>query len=392
MNGTVRDLVVYFASSRYEGPPGHDRNMALALSRHRPVLFVEPPLSALTRLRSPELAGLSRQPSLQVVGEDFARLIPWVVPGMTRPGIHHLVPPMMRRAARRAVHRLYGAGGPVAAVVSCRLEPVFGAIPAARTLYYSTDDLVAGAELIGLPRERLVRQEGLALRTADLVAAVSPPLRDRYVAAGFPAELLPNGCDPSAYDGVDAATPAPEVSLRGPVAGFVGHINDRIDLALLEAVAAAGHPLLIVGPVAPGYQPARFLALTRRPNVQWVGPKPFAELPGYLRLIDVGLTPYADTEFNRGSFPLKTLEYLAAGRAAVATPLPSTLWLDTDLVHLAADPSSFARAVGTALAAPRTPALAASRRDFARMHSWSQRATRLAALLELPVSIGEAHR
>lgn len=381
MNGTVRDLVVYFASSRYEGPPGHDRNMARALSAHRPVLFVEPPLSALTRLRSPELAGLAKQPALQVVDENFARLIPWVVPGMTRPGIHHLVPPMMRRAARRAVRRLYGAEGPVAAVVSCRLEPVFGALPAARTLYYSTDDLVAGADLIGLPRERLERQEAVALRTADRVAAVSPPLRDRYAALGFATDLLPNGCDPAAYASVDAVPAA--LSMPGPVAGFVGHINDRIDLSLLEAVAAAGHSLLIVGPVAPGYQPSRFMALTERPNVQWVGPKPFTELPGYLRVIDVGLTPYADTAFNRGSFPLKTLEYLAAGRDVVATPLPSTVWLGTELVTLAGDPSSFASAVGAALASPRTPALVSRRQEFARSHSWDERARSLATLLGL---------
>ena len=383
MNGAVRDLVVYFASSRYDGPPGHDRHMARALSAHRPVLFVEPPLSALTRLRSPELASLAGQPPLQVVDENFARLIPWVLPGMTRPGIHHLVPAMMRRAARRAVRRLYGAAGPVAAVVSGRLEPVFGALPAARRLYYSTDDLVAGADLIGLPRKRLVRQEAVALRTADRIAAVSPPLRERYAAAGFDAALLPNGCDPDAYAAVDAAPLPSDVDLSGPVAGLVGHINDRIDLALLEAVAAAGHPLLIVGPVAPGYQPSRFMALTGRPNVRWVGPKPLADLPGYLRVIDVGLTPYADTAFNRGSFPLKTLEYLAAGRAVVATPLPSTRWLGTDLVTLAGDPSSFASAVGAALASTRTPELVTRRQEFARSHSWDERARALAALLGL---------
>jgi teichuronic acid biosynthesis glycosyltransferase TuaH len=31
-------------------------------------------------------------------------------------------------------------------------------------------------------------------------------------------------------------------------------------------------------------------------------------LPGYLRMMDVGLVPYRDSPFNRGSFPLKTLE------------------------------------------------------------------------------------
>jgi len=53
--------------------------------------------------------------------------------------------------------------------------------------------------------------------------------------------------------------------------------------------------------------------------VRWVGPQPYGALPGYLRLMDVGVVPYRDSAFNRGSFPLKTLEYLAAGRGVVAT-------------------------------------------------------------------------
>jgi teichuronic acid biosynthesis glycosyltransferase TuaH len=378
------DLVVYFASTRYDGPAGTDRHMADALSGHAPVLFVEPPISVLTPLRNRELTSLSAQPSLQVVSARLARLTPWVVPGANRPGIHRLVAPMMRRAVRDSVRRLYAAAeAPVAAVVSCQVHNLWSAVASRRKLFYSTDDLPAGADLLGLPRARLVRNEFRTLKGADAVAAVSVPLQERYVRSGFAAELLPNGCRPEVYAGVETAPPPTDVRLCGPAAGFVGYVNNRIDLALLEAVADAGCSLLIVGPCAPGYQPERFLALAERPNVCWVGPKPFAELPSYLRLIDVGLTPYADTEFNRASFPLKTLEYLAAGRAVVATPLPANDWLATDLIEVAAGPTEFARRVLTSLAIPRTPALAAQRRAFAAEHSWQRRAARLAALLRI---------
>ena len=53
-----------------------------------------------------------------------------------------------------------------------------------------------------------------------------------------------------------------------------------------------------------------------------VGLKPFEELPSYVRVMDAGL-PYADSAFNRASSPLKVLEYLAAGRPAIATDLPA---------------------------------------------------------------------
>jgi teichuronic acid biosynthesis glycosyltransferase TuaH len=383
MDGTRGDLVVYFAGSRWEGPPGHDRHMAEALSHYRPVLFAEPTVSMLTRLKRPELSGVLEKPALQVLNPRLAHLTTAVVPGHTRPGLHYLVPPMVRRAARRAVDRLYGPDDrhPVAAVVYSRAEDLGEAIPARRTLFYATDDGVAGAEMLGLPRERLLRIEARTLNSVDAVAVVSPALRDRYAHAGITVELIPNGCKPQAYADVDRA-PRPEgVHLTGPVAGFLGHINDRIDVSLLEAVAGSACSLLIVGPLVRGYQSERFEALADRPNVCWVGPRPYAEMPSFLRLIDVGLTPYADNEFNRGSFPLKTLEYLAAGRGVVATPLPATTWLDTDLITTADNPAEFAAQVRAALAVPRTDALAAQRRAFARRHSWDERAARLARLL-----------
>ena len=90
--------------------------------------------------------------------------------------------------------------------------------------------------------------------------------------------------------------------------------------------------------------------------------------------------PYADTAFNRASFPLKTLEYLSAGRAVVSTPLPANDWLATDLIDVATGPAGFAASVVRSLREPRTDALAQRRRAFAREHTWQRRADLLARL------------
>jgi len=94
----------------------------------------------------------------------------------------------------------------------------------------------------------------------------------------------------------------------------------------------------------------------------------------------VGLVPYADSAFNRGSFPLKTLEYLAGGRATIATDLPSVRWLSTDLVTRASS-EQFAGAVEMALSIPTDPAVVDSRRAFARTHDWDQRAREFGAAI-----------
>jgi teichuronic acid biosynthesis glycosyltransferase TuaH len=388
LDGERSDLVVFFASAWFDGAASTDWHIAHRLGRYAPVLYVEPSISMLTRLNRPDLAGLRSVPPVHVVNPRLARAVIQVIPGMSRPVLHYAVGPMVARSTRRAVNRLYGrpsgSDDRVAAVLTTRSEPLWTTVVARRKVFYATDDLAAGAALLGMNGNTILRKELQTLRGADAVAVVSPALRDRFAELGFVAEIVPNGCDPQAYRHVDDAPKPSDVDVPGPVAGLIGHINDRIDLALLEALADRGVTLLIVGPLASGFQGVdRFAGLAARPTVHWVGPKPVKEMPSYLRLIDVGLTPYVDNAFNRASFPLKTLEYLAAGRAAVSTPLPANDWLDTKLIVQASGVPAFANAVQAALAARRTPADEDERRAFAARHSWASRADAIAHLAGL---------
>ena len=174
------------------------------------------------------------------------------------------------------------------------------------------------------------------------------------------------------------------MDLPAPVVGVVGHLSERIDIALLEAVVAAGMSLLLVGPERPALGAGAVPGSDRSPRVRWVGQQPFEALPGYLRHIDVGATPYQDSPFNRASFPLKTLEYLAAGRPVVSTDLPATRWLGTDLVTVANGPEEFVAAVKRAAAEAHHSDLVAARRTFAAGHSWRSRAGQVAEVLGLP--------
>jgi teichuronic acid biosynthesis glycosyltransferase TuaH len=360
-------LIVVCAVASYDGIRMSDWHLAQHLSKLAPVLYVDPP-----SFRHPAARGPRRTDRLRQEGPGLARLVPMVPPFPARPAVAGTTAALIRRDLRWATARL---GGQVSAVLSGWPQfPVFGACGERVRAYWAKDDFVAGAALFGLNAAMLQRRERQVAAAADLLIAANPAVAAMWRSSGRDPLLIPFGTDAAAYLGTDRAPLPPGVSLPPPVAGFIGRLNARTDLALLEAIAARGRSLLLVGPKDPGCDQRRFAALQDRPNVHWAGQQPAAALPGYLRLMDVGLVPYTPSRFNLGSFPLKVLEYLAAGRPVAATDLPALRALDTDLIHLTG-PASFADQVDHLLTQPRTPQLAARCQAFAAQHTWAQRAT-----------------
>jgi teichuronic acid biosynthesis glycosyltransferase TuaH len=371
--GDWSDAVVLCAGTPWDGNRFPDQHMAERLARSAPVIYVDPPT---WRGHFPSRdAG-----SLELLAPGLARLRPYGVPGIERPLLCRVNERMTRRAIATALRTLDASA--TALVLAC-CRDLLGAADERLSVFYGTDDFVAGAALMGVPEGRLRRRELHNLQRADRVVVVSEPLAEKWRGLGAEVVLIPNGVDDDLFAGVDEMPFPDDVLLPGPIAGFVGHLSNRIDLSLLEALAGRGVSILMVGPHQTSFEMERIRHLLDRPNVQWVGPKPFTELPPYLKAMDVGMTPYTDTPFNRGSFPLKTLEYLAAGRAVVATDLPSIRSLDTDLVRIATGPDSFANAVEAGLAEIRTPELVRARREFAHDHSWDSRADTFSRVLGL---------
>ena len=152
------------------------------------------------------------------------------------------------------------------------------------------------------------------------------------------------------------AEPADQAALPGPKLGFYGVIDERIDLALIDAVAAArpDWSLVMIGPVVK-IDPAE---LPRRANIHWLGARSYAELPAYLSGWGVALMPFAINAATRFISPTKTPEYLAAGCPVVSTPITDVIrhYGALDAVAIADDAKGFIAACEAALARPATGA------------------------------------
>lgn len=183
------------------------------------------------------------------------------------------------------------------------------------TLVYDVmDDLAAFKDAAP---ELVVRQRQ-ALREADVVFAGGRSLHNSVIRQGrTDAQLFPSGVEPEHYR-IALGKPRPRTAR--PVAGYVGVIDERLDLDLVRETAALlpDWEIRIIGPVAK-IDPQD---LPHAHNITYPGHKTYAELPAVMADLDVALMPFALNEATRSISPTKTLEYLAAGLPVISTPIP----------------------------------------------------------------------
>jgi UDP-galactopyranose mutase len=145
------------------------------------------------------------------------------------------------------------------------------------------------------------------------------------------------------------AFPRPDdiAHIAPPILGYYGVIDERMDLALIRHLAES-HPewnIVLVGPVVkidPNDVP-------QLPNVHVTGMKTYDQLPAYLAHFDVALVPFAMNEATRFLSPTKTLEYLAARKPVVSTPIHDVIELYGSVVDVGYSPEEFAQHVENAL-------------------------------------------
>ena len=183
------------------------------------------------------------------------------------------------------------------------------------------------------------------------------------------------------------ADPADQAALSRPRLGYFGVIDERMDLPLLDGLAAArpDWQIVMVGPVVK-IDPA---SLPQRGNIHYLGAKSYAELPHYVAGWDVAMLPFARNEATRFISPTKTPEYMAAGKPVVSTSIRDVVrpYGQLGLVRIADDVDAFAQAAAAAMVEDRTQRLA--RADaFLRHTSWDRTWHRIRDLMDDAIGAG----
>ncbi|HWL92610.1 MAG TPA: glycosyltransferase, partial [Phycisphaerae bacterium] len=286
---------------------------------------------------------------------------------------------MMRESAhrlRRQLEKRCALSAAAAVVVSPMWTPWLDALGVGSVIYDCIDDLAVHAPNPSMLRlyqrweRELVGRVDAAVVTAEVLCAHLAPMHP-----SLPIELIRNGVNGEWFvkQAQRVARPAdmPRAAEGKPVIGFVGALFEWIDWELIHEAARQlpNCQFIFVGP----YHPAPEIeALSGMANVHLLGPRPYAEVPAYVRAFDVCWVPFRVGDIAAAANPVKIYEYLALGKPVVTTPVADTASFGS-LVRVGKNHAEVIAGLAEALIR-LPPDDVPQRQAFARENDWNARA------------------
>lgn len=298
------DHLIVFSHLRWDFVYQRPQHLMSRLATRWPTVFIEEPVTGESALRGPWLERAAPCRGVQVWRPHVVGKAPGFHDDHL-PALYQLLATALRE---ERVHDYWTwFYTPMAYPLAAGLSP--------RGVVYDCMDELSAFK--NAPRQ-LIQREIALFKAADLVFTGGPSLFNAKRARHPSVHCFPSSVDARHFSHCAQDHPM-QSHLPRPRLGWCGVIDERVDLALVQALAdARPHwQLVMVGPIAK-IDPA---SVPHRPNIHWLGQQSYDDLPEFISGWDVCLLPFALNEATRYISPTKTLEYMACGRPSVSTPI-----------------------------------------------------------------------
>lgn len=225
-------------------------------------------------------------------------------------------------------------------------------------------------------------QEKLLLQEADLVFTGGKSLFEAKSKLSSDAYCFPSSVDVPHFKKANGFINIPEdiKNIKKPVIGYIGVIDERIDLLLIKETA---HLLpevsfVMIGPLAKIHDED----LPKASNIHYLGMKQYKELPGYLKAFDIAMMPFALNESTEFISPTKTLEYMAADKPIISTAIKDVVRDYADALDVISNSEEFSNAINILLNAEDTHD-SARYEDILNKTSWDTTVNKMMQLLKV---------
>jgi len=327
--------IVAFSHLRWNFVFQRPQHLLTRFARKYKVMFVEEPLH-----------DANCAPHMRVQTPQENLLICTPVTNCSTPGYcdeqMNIIRPMLRRlfSETRATGSIGWFYTPMALPLIQDLNPKI-------TIYDCMDEL---SKFKFAPPD-LVSREKQLMKLANLVFTGGPSLYRAKRKQHSDAHCFPSSVECEHFrqslNGIEE--PADQRDLPHPRLGFYGVIDERLDTNLIGYIARKRPQwqIMLVGPVVKISQDS----LPHEPNIHYLGMRDYKELPAYLSGWDVCLLPFARNESTEFISPTKTLEYMAAEKPIVSTPITDVKQPYSHIVYLGDTQEEFLAACDRALEA-----------------------------------------
>jgi glycosyltransferase involved in cell wall biosynthesis len=253
-------------------------------------------------------------------------------------------------------------------------------------VYHCVDEIKAQP---GMKASILETAEKRLTTESDIVFTSTRLLADSRRAWNSNTHYFPNVADFDHFS--KAMNPETEVpkdlaEFPEPRLGFIGAISSyKLDFQLIREIAI-NRPewsIVLIGQVGEGDPWTDITHLQGLPNLHLMGPRPYDQLPAYLKGFNVALLPNKINEYTEAMFPIKFFEYMGAGCPVVSVDLPSIRDYK-DMIAVADSSVSFIYAIETILDGNVPPI--ENRLALANEHTYESRTRQMLALVEEPLS------
>lgn len=323
---------------------------------------------AMARPRDMKGSGLSGG------GVPLAVIEPRVLPWHNVRPIHALNTYALLRVLRSNLNRQGLTRSPALVTGSPPSVGVVGRLGEAASVYLCMDDFL---NFPGVSARMIRPLEGRLLQKVDGVVATAKSLTVSKRPASGRAYHLPQGVNYEHFS-IPRPEPADLAPIPHPRIGFAGTLGEACDLALLRRVAEVFDrcSVVLVGMITAKQADIEKL---KRPNIHFLGARPYGDLPAYVQAFDVGIIPYVLSDYTKAVDPLKLLEYLAAGLPVVASAIPEAQKY-ADHIAVAGNADAFVEAVGVALRVNRA-SVREQGQAVARQNTWERRSDELIGII-----------
>jgi glycosyltransferase involved in cell wall biosynthesis len=365
--------IVYFGNDWAAENRTSSHHIARWLAKRFPVYYIECP-----GLRAPsasvrdfrkiwrKLTGFLRRPRLTAEGVRVGTLLQ--LPFHRLALVRRINKTLLTAIARWMMWR-EGISRPITWYMVPHVSSTVGKLGERLSVYYCIDDY---ASMPGVEVTAIQKMDEELTSGADVVFVAAETLLESKRQLNLSTRVSPHGVDFDHFrqaQQAGLACPDDVVHLARPVVGFFGLIERWIDLDLIDYLAEKRPQwnFVLIGRVAVPES-----EVPRRPNIHFLGARPYASLPAYGSIFDAAIIPYRLTQQVIHANPIKLREYLAMGKPVVSVSTPE---IDkyADVVAISRTREEFLMNLDDAVSGPSSPAAIRQRMRRVEGLSWDAR-------------------